>query len=271
MFGKLKTALSATKRDFRLGYSPIKEKQRFFKYIASYTKERIWNIIKFEATGDQRIFNKKTKAFIQINQPAYVNSRSRTLLEELKTTSNRYPYSLAKPAKAIKEYYASYLASLEEKEPAKFEFNYEDPPDLSEKFREYQIKKERLQLEWDLKRQEQKLVNLYEQRITSAYYVVNPPKMPYNAKLEESSPEIKDKISDKKKEFSVDEAMKILGFTYKPTRDEIQERLERITELNDPEKGGSSYIQAKAKQASERLELALSRGHAFSIKTDNKK
>jgi len=41
------------------------------------------------------------------------------------------------------------------------------------------------------------------------------------------------------------EALRIMGFTSKPTMEDLNEKATKLKELNDPSKGGSSYISSK--------------------------
>jgi len=51
--------------------------------------------------------------------------------------------------------------------------------------------------------------------------------------------------------------MHILGITSKPTLEEVEERLLQVIALNDPDKGGSLYLQEIANTAAECIRSAL--------------
>jgi len=57
-------------------------------------------------------------------------------------------------------------------------------------------------------------------------------------------------------EMSLEEAKNILSFPIKPTRQQLNEKYDKLFNANDPRKGGSFYIQSKVYRAKEALEKA---------------
>eukprot|EP01103_Thecamoeba_quadrilineata_P006245 TRINITY_DN15974_c0_g1_i1.p2 TRINITY_DN15974_c0_g1~~TRINITY_DN15974_c0_g1_i1.p2 ORF type:complete len:114 (+),score=23.89 TRINITY_DN15974_c0_g1_i1:49-390(+) len=57
--------------------------------------------------------------------------------------------------------------------------------------------------------------------------------------------------------LTVDESMRILNLSEKPSLTEIQARYDKLYKINDPEKGGSFFLQTKIGNAKARLEKAL--------------
>jgi len=83
------------------------------------------------------------------------------------------------------------------------------------------------------------------------------------AKAEEEELKSKPKTKEEKEKtagFSVDDAMRILGFTERPTPQTVNERVEHLVGLNDPEKGGSPYLQVKAREAGDKVISSLADG-----------
>jgi len=70
-----------------------------------------------------------------------------------------------------------------------------------------------------------------------------------------------------KTDLSLADAMRILGFTRRPTVEELDAKKEAIAELNDPDKGGSDYLRSRAQAAAERIAFALRTNQAFSTAT----
>lgn len=61
--------------------------------------------------------------------------------------------------------------------------------------------------------------------------------------------------------LTLDEACKILNVSPpkggKANMDQVMERFKRLFDLNDPQKGGSFYLQSKILRARERIELEI--------------
>jgi len=54
-----------------------------------------------------------------------------------------------------------------------------------------------------------------------------------------------------------------MDINHKPTEKELDERTERLVQLNDPAKGGSEYLQRKVQDANKRIKDGLATNAEF--------
>lgn len=124
----------------------------------------------------------------------------------------------------------------------------------------------RIQYEWDQFHQKWKIHELLgplQGAVSGSQFIASSVEEPEPVAAEEEKPVDVDLEEEPSKGFTLIDAMRILDLTEKPGLREIEEKAAQLIGLNDPEKGGSPYLQKKVEEAAKRVTRALLAGEKF--------
>jgi len=241
MFSNLKTAWRLLKNDVKNGAKRQLEREKRLTLLGAY------NVFIHEKGIKARQNLNQTLFFLE--KPVY--SKSRPLLQQLKLHKNvRAPYRLENKFNENVKTCENLSREIEKKNLKDYiqweQWCYRN--DFKEKVatEEYEMQMKLYELEYDFRL---KLPKLYSKVVGIA--IAQTQKI-IEEKVEEEVTETKAEA-----EFSLEDAMRVLGIASKPTQEELEKRLGHVVALNDPDKGGSTHLQEIAKTAAECIRDAL--------------